>query len=69
MPKDKLELGLKPAVNCEKFMNNVVYLPVNMTVPKQELDVMIKRFLGIAYRYQLFAEYMSKQLNKPLQTS
>lgn len=60
MPKDKLEQGLKPAINCEKFMNNVVYLPVNMTVPKKELDLMIKRFLGIAYRYQLFAEYMSK---------
>lgn len=51
---------MKPPVNCEQFMNNVVYLPVNMTLPKKELETMIKRFLGISYRYQLFAEYMSK---------
>ena len=69
MPIDKLEQGLKPATNCEKFMNNVCYLPVNLTVPKHELNIMINRVLGIVYRYQLFAEYMSKHVNKPIQSS
>ena len=43
------------------MMKNVIYLPVNITVPKKEMDIMIKRVLGICYRYQLLAEYRSKQ--------
>ena len=66
MPKDKLAQGLQPVINCQKAMNNVVYLPVNLSVPKKEMDIMIKRMLGICYRYQLLAEYKSKQLNQPL---
>jgi hypothetical protein len=66
MPEDKLAQGLQPVTNCEKMMKNVVYLPVNITVPKKEMDIMIKRVLGICYRYQLLAEYRSKQLNQPL---
>jgi hypothetical protein len=48
------------------MMNNVIYLPVNLTVPKKEMDIMIQRMLGICYRYQLLAEYKSKQQNQPL---
>ncbi len=61
MPKDKLAEGLQPVTNCQKMMNNVIYLPVNLTVPKKEMDIMIQRMLGICYRYQLLAEYKSKQ--------
>jgi GMP synthase-like glutamine amidotransferase len=43
------------------MMKNVIYLPVNITVPKKEMDIMIQRMLGICYRYQLLAEYKSKQ--------
>ena len=41
MPKDKLAEGLQPVTNCQKMMNNVIYLPVNLTVPKKEMDIMI----------------------------
>jgi hypothetical protein len=51
MPEDKLAQGLQPVTNCQKFLKNVLYLPVNLSVPKKEMDIMIKRFLGICYRY------------------
>lgn len=65
MPEDKLQLGLKPAENVKKAFNHMVFLPVNFSIPKKEMDVMIKRTLGILYRYQLLAEFMTKAQNKP----
>jgi hypothetical protein len=67
MPKEKLAQGLQPVSNCQKILNNVVYAPVNPWVPKKEMDVTIRRLLGICYRYQLLAEFKSKQLNQPLE--
>lgn len=67
MSEDKIKAGLQPPVNCQKLLKNVLYLPVNLSVPKKEMDIMIKRFLGICYRYQLMAEFLSKQQNKPIE--
>ena len=66
MPEEKLKAGLSDLTNCKKFFNNVVFIPINATVPKKEVDIMIKRMLGIVNRYQLLAEYMSKVQNRPL---
>ena len=66
MPEEKLKEGLKPATNCKKVFKNIVNLPVNFSVPKKEMDIMIKRVVGIFYRYQILAQSMSKAQNKPL---
>jgi energy-coupling factor transporter ATP-binding protein EcfA2 len=60
MPEEKLKEGLANTVNCQKMFNNVCFLPVNFSIPKKEMDIMIKRTLGICSRYQLLAEFLSK---------
>jgi energy-coupling factor transporter ATP-binding protein EcfA2 len=64
MPEEKLKAGLPDAANCKKAFNNIVFLPVNPSIPKKEMDIMIKRVLGIVNRYQLLAEFMSKAKNR-----
>jgi hypothetical protein len=61
LPKDKQDIGLAPPTNCQKMMKNIVFLPCHLAVPKREMDIMIKRFQGICFRYHLLAEFMSKQ--------
>lgn len=66
MPEAKLKEGLTDTVNCKKMFANACFLPVNFSIPKKEMDIMIKRTLGIISRYQLLAEYLSKKKNIPL---
>lgn len=67
MPKEKLALGLKEPTNVHKFLKNVVYMPVTSVTPKKPNEINITRLLGILNRYQLMAEYLSKQQNLPFE--
>lgn len=67
MPLHKIEEGFKPALNCRSLFNNLVFLPVNFSIPRKEMDVMIKRVLGIVQRYQLLASFVAKAKNQPLE--
>ena len=63
MPLSKIEEGFKPALNCRSMFNNIVFLPVNFSIPRKEMDVMIKRVLGIVQRYQMMASLVAKAKN------
>jgi hypothetical protein len=67
MPLSKIEEGFKPAQNCRNLFKNLVFLPVNFSIPRKEMDVLIKRVLGIVQRYQLMASLVAKAKNQPLE--
>jgi hypothetical protein len=67
MPLSKIEEGLKPPQNCRNLFKNLVFLPVNFSIPRKEMDVLIKRVLGIVQRYQLMASFVAKSKNQPLE--
>lgn len=51
MAPEKLKEGFKAPVNCQNLFRNIVFLPVNTSIPRKDVDFMIKRILGIISRY------------------
>jgi hypothetical protein len=60
VPEDRVAL-LGNLPNVRSMFDQAAYLPVNMTVPKEQMDLMIKRVLDIFARYQQLADHFSMQ--------